>query len=126
MLNMAEQKGKPCSTFMVIQVPAWRPGSWPIRRRKRVFVSLALTDLGWDFPVSRQIAELYRVLATMSPSPVIEVNRAVAVAMAERPLAGLQLLDPLWDSMSDYYPFHLCPNSLERAYLRRRLDEMLG
>ncbi len=99
-----------------------------------------------DWP---QIAELYRVLASMSPSPVIEVNRAVAVAMTEGPLAGLRLLDPLWDTMNDYYPFHaaradllrrngereaaaeayqqaieLCPNSLERAYLQRRLSEM--
>jgi RNA polymerase sigma-70 factor (ECF subfamily) len=99
-----------------------------------------------DWP---QIAELYRVLASMSPSPVIEVNRAVAVAMTNGPLAGLHLLDQLWDAMNDYYPFHAaradllrrngereaaaeayqqaiesCPNSLERAYLQRRLSEM--
>jgi len=42
-----------------------------------------------------RIASLYRELATITPSPVIELNRAVAVAMAEGPAAGLALTDPL-------------------------------
>ncbi len=42
-----------------------------------------------------QIAALYRALAQVSPSPVIELNRAVAVAMAEGPAAGLQIIDRL-------------------------------
>jgi RNA polymerase sigma-70 factor (ECF subfamily) len=43
-----------------------------------------------DWP---QIAALYRLLACMAPSPVVEVNRAVALGMAGSPDAGLALLD---------------------------------
>jgi len=45
-----------------------------------------------DWP---QVSALYAELAAVSPSPVVELNRAVAVAMAEGPAAGLALLDPL-------------------------------
>jgi predicted RNA polymerase sigma factor len=45
----------------------------------------------------RQIAELYRGLAAVTPSPVVELNRAVAVAMAESPAAGLRIVDDLAD-----------------------------
>ena len=43
-----------------------------------------------DWP---QIARLYGHLATIAPSPLVELNRAVAVAMAEGPAAGLSILD---------------------------------
>jgi len=43
----------------------------------------------------RQIAELYRGLAALTPSPVVELNRAVAVAMADGPAAGLRIVDGL-------------------------------
>jgi len=68
-----------------------------------------------DWP---QIAELYRVLLRTRPSPVIELNRAVAVAMAEGPEAGLALLDGIEASgaLADY---HLLPAA--RADLLRRL-----
>jgi RNA polymerase sigma-70 factor (ECF subfamily) len=97
----------------------------------------------------RQIAALYNTLAVMVPSPVVEVNRAVAVAMAQGPTAGLALLHRI-EGVEEYYPYHvaradllrrtnqreaaadayeraitLCGNSAERAYLQRRLDEML-
>jgi len=42
-----------------------------------------------------RIAALYAALARLSPSPVVELNRAVAVAMAEGPAAGLALVDAL-------------------------------
>jgi predicted RNA polymerase sigma factor len=42
-----------------------------------------------------QIALLYRALAALAPSPVVELNRAVAVAMAEGPERGLQIVDGL-------------------------------
>ena len=45
-----------------------------------------------------QIALLYRTLARLDPSPVIEVNRAVAVGMADGPLAGLTVLTPVLDA----------------------------
>jgi RNA polymerase sigma factor (sigma-70 family) len=42
-----------------------------------------------------QIAALYQVLAALAPSPVVELNRAVAVAMAAGPAAGLEIVDVL-------------------------------
>ena len=44
-----------------------------------------------------QIVELYDVLMELAPSPVVTLNQAVAVAMAEGPLRGLELLKPLDD-----------------------------
>ena len=96
----------------------------------------------------KQIAALYNTLAVMTPSPVIEVNRAVAVAMAAGPSAGLALLRKI-EGVDDFYPYHvaradllrrlnereaaadayqraldLCSNPTERAYLQRRLEEL--
>jgi RNA polymerase sigma-70 factor, ECF subfamily len=42
-----------------------------------------------------RIAALYDALAEIAPSPVMELNRAVAIAMAYGPAAGLELVDPL-------------------------------
>jgi RNA polymerase sigma-70 factor (ECF subfamily) len=65
-----------------------------------------------------QIAVLYAQLAAMTPSPVVELNRAVAVAMAEGPAAGLVLVDAL--AASGALPgYHLLPAT--RADLLRRL-----
>lgn len=43
----------------------------------------------------RRIADLYAELGTIAPSPVVELNRAVAVAMADGPAAGLAVVEPL-------------------------------
>jgi RNA polymerase sigma factor (sigma-70 family) len=48
----------------------------------------------------RQIASLYAALATVSPSPVVDLNRAVAVGMAGDPEAGLVLVDAVADAPS--------------------------
>ena len=58
-----------------------------------------------DWP---QIAALYRELARIQPSPVVEVNRAVAVAMADGPRAGLAVLEPVLaaGTLSEYAPLH--------------------
>jgi len=52
-----------------------------------------------------QIASLYGVLARVAPSPVVELNRAVAVAMASGPAAGLAIVDTLRDepSLKNYH-----------------------
>jgi RNA polymerase sigma-70 factor, ECF subfamily len=60
---------------------------------------------------------LYGGLAEMQPSPVIELNRAVAIAMADGPAAGLALMAPLAARLDAYQPFHAA-----RADLLRRLD----
>lgn len=59
-----------------------------------------------DWP---RIAALYDALAQLAPSPVVELNRAVAVSMAFGPAAGLELIDELSGepSMKDY---HLLPS----------------
>jgi len=97
----------------------------------------------------KQIAALYETLVRMTPSVVVEVNRAVAVAMAEGPQVGLQRLDSLQEQAENFYPyqaaradllrrldrpqtaaeayqraFDLCPNPAQRAYFQRRLGEM--
>jgi len=65
-----------------------------------------------------QIAALYGELVRMMPTPVVELNRAVAVAMAEGPEAGLALVDEL-DASGALGDYHLLPAT--RADLLRRL-----
>jgi len=66
-----------------------------------------------------EIAALYGELARIAPSPVVELNRAVAVAMADGPLAGLALVDEI-DASGQLAGYHLLPAT--RADLLRRLD----
>ena len=68
-----------------------------------------------DWP---QIAALYGELARLDPSPVVEVNRAVAVGMADGPLLGLAVLEPVLTSgaLAAYAPLHAAhADLLERA-----------
>jgi predicted RNA polymerase sigma factor len=66
-----------------------------------------------------RIVALYDGLAQLTPSPVVELNRAVAIAMAFGPAAGLELVDALVAEGSlDGY--HLLPSV--RGYLLARLD----
>lgn len=52
------------------------------------------------------IAGLYRLLHERTPTPVVALNRAVAVAMAEGPEVGLELLAPLAEPLARYHLFH--------------------
>jgi RNA polymerase sigma-70 factor, ECF subfamily len=98
----------------------------------------------------RQIAKLYDRLVAMVPTPVVALNRVVAVAMAEGPAKGLLALDALEGSaLSGYYllpatradllrrlghhaeafeayraAIELAPTDAERRYLSRRLTEL--
>jgi RNA polymerase sigma-70 factor (ECF subfamily) len=67
-----------------------------------------------------RIVELYDVLQRASPSPVVELNRAVSVAMRDGPLAGLTLVDGILarGDLGDYYLAHAA-----RADLCRRLGK---
>ncbi|HKH30335.1 MAG TPA: RNA polymerase sigma factor [Gaiellaceae bacterium] len=94
------------------------------------------------------IAAVYEQLAALSPSPIVELNRAVAVAMADGPARGLELVDAL-DGLEHYRLLHstradllrrlerpaeaveayrraldLTTNETERAFLERRLQEL--
>jgi len=65
-----------------------------------------------------EIAALYAALVRIAPTPVVELNRAVAVGMAEGPEAGLELVDAL-DASGALAGYHLLPAT--RADLLRRL-----
>ena len=96
----------------------------------------------------RRISGLYARLAALDPSPVVELNRAVAVAMADGPQAGLERLDAI-EGLDGYHLRHsaradllrrlgrtreaaasyeraleLAGNPVERDFLRRRLGEL--
>ncbi|HEX2045085.1 MAG TPA: RNA polymerase sigma factor [Gaiellaceae bacterium] len=95
-----------------------------------------------------RIAALYGKLARVAPSPVVELNRAAAVAMAEGPGRGLALMDAI-DGLEEYHLLHaaradllrrsgrpgeaaasyrralaLVTNPVERSFLERRLAEV--
>ncbi len=67
-----------------------------------------------------QIVGLYELLAQITPSPVVELNRAIAVAMRDDAQAGLALIDDILmrGELADYYPAHAA-----RAELCRRLGQ---
>jgi RNA polymerase sigma-70 factor (ECF subfamily) len=75
--------------------------------------SAAAADTDWS-----AIATLYGLLARMQPSPVVELNRAVAIAMAEGPEHGLRLIDAI-EAQGDLHDYHLLWSA--RADLLRRL-----
>ena len=97
----------------------------------------------------REIVRLYGLLEELQPSPIISLNRAVAVAMAVGPRAGLALIDSLVPELSGYHLLHaaradllrrmgsgreaaksyeraleLVTNESERRFLERRLREV--
>ncbi|HEU5476979.1 MAG TPA: sigma-70 family RNA polymerase sigma factor [Gaiellaceae bacterium] len=103
----------------------------------------AIASLHYEEPTDwGEISLLYGRLAELSPSPVVELNRAVAVAMAEGARAGLELLDRI-AGLDGYYLYHstradllsrlgqpaareyeralsLAPSEVERDFLRGR------
>jgi RNA polymerase sigma factor (sigma-70 family) len=94
------------------------------------------TAPSWAATDWARIAALYRALARVAPSPVVELNRAVAVAMAEGPAAGLAIVDALRDvpslrrlgrfaeARAEYErALALTANRAEQAFLARRIDE---
>lgn len=71
----------------------------------------------------RRIADLYAELAEVTPSPVVELNRAVAVSMAEGPAAGLELVDELVE-LGTLPNYHLLPSVRgDFLYKLQRFDE---
>jgi len=105
------------------------------------------TSIDTDWP---QIVALYGELEQLVPSPVVSLNRAAAVAMADGPEHGLELIDAI-DGLDGYVSYHaaradllrrlgrveeaeqaykravaLAPEGPERTYLARRLGECAG
>jgi RNA polymerase sigma-70 factor (ECF subfamily) len=69
----------------------------------------------------KEIDSLYQVLETLQPSPVVTLNRAVAVWKLHGPEAALAMIDPLKSELDAYFYFH----GLRGALLKElhRLDE---
>jgi len=82
------------------------PGSYVLQAEIAACHALAHTPEETDWP---RIVTLYAALAQLAPSPVVELNRAVAVAMAFGPEAGLQLVDALTAERS-LARYHLLPS----------------
>ncbi len=122
-----------------------RPGPYQVQAAVAACHATAPDADATDWP---QIAALYAELARMAPSPVVDLNRAVAVAMADGIPAGLALVDELAESgrLDGYYllpatqgdllrrdgrfteavaayeaALELAPTDAERRYLRERL-----
>lgn len=124
------------------------PGPYQLQAAIAALHAQAATPGETDWP---QIAALYAELAKLNPSPVILLNRAVAIGMSEGPERGLTLIDSLGISgvLSEYYLLHaaradllrrsnrreaaaeayrralaLATNETERRFLQRRLEEL--
>jgi RNA polymerase sigma-70 factor, ECF subfamily len=125
------------------------PGPYQVQAAIASCHATAASPAGTDWAM---IARLYTLLAQLLPSPVVQLNRAVAVAMADGPAAGLRLLDALGSAdLAGYYllpatradllrrlgqrdgaaasyraALALAPSDAERRYLSRRLAEVTG
>jgi len=82
------------------------PGQYTLQASIAACHARALTPEATDWP---RIVELYTELARLTPSPVVELNRAVAVAMAFGPAAGLEIVDIL-TSEKLLEGYHLLPS----------------
>ena len=74
-----------------------RPGPYTLQAAIAACHVRAATAQATDWP---RIAQLYAQLAALTPSPVVELNRAVAVGMADGPAAGLAIVDTLLQDKS--------------------------
>jgi RNA polymerase sigma-70 factor, ECF subfamily len=127
-----------------------RPGPYQVQAAIAACHATAADPADTDWA---QIAVLYGQLARLVPSPVVELNRAVAVGMADGPAAGLALVEAL-AAAGELAGYHLLPatradllrrlgraaeaagayrealalatTDAERRYLTRRLDEVAG
>jgi len=95
-----------------------RPGPYQVQAAISSLHAEAPRPEDTDWP---QIAALYGRLVRMTPSPVVELNRAVAVAMADGPAVGLQLVEEL-RAAGELDQYHLLHAT--RADLLRRLGRM--
>jgi RNA polymerase sigma-70 factor (ECF subfamily) len=96
-----------------------RPGPYQLQAAINAVHSDARTAAGTDW---RQILALYDQLAAVTPTPVVALNRGVAVAEVEGPARALELIDQL--SLGGYHLFHATRADLLRRLGRR--DEAMA
>ncbi len=124
-----------------------RPGAYQLQAAIAAAHAAAGSAADTDWP---RVAALYGELAAVAPSPVVELNRAVAVAMADGPERGLALVDRI-SGLDRYRLFHatraelllragrageaepayrraleLAENPVDRRFLERRLADLPG
>jgi RNA polymerase sigma-70 factor (ECF subfamily) len=108
-----------CEGVALVEKALWsrRFGPYTLQAAIAAVHSEAATAAATDWP---QIVALYSALARAEPSPVVELNRAVAVAMRDGPAAGLELIDDILNrgELADY---HLAYSA--KADLCRRLGK---
>jgi RNA polymerase sigma-70 factor (ECF subfamily) len=92
------------------------PGPYQIQAAISALHARARSPRATDWP---QIAALYAELRRHVDSPIIQLNQAVAIAMATGPLAALHLLEPLAGELSAFAPYHLA-----RADMLRRTNQV--
>jgi len=122
------------------------PGAFTLQAAIAALHCQAARAADTDWP---QIVGLYELLERLQPSPIIALNRAAAVAMANGPQAGLALMETLAGELDSYHLFHaaradllrraglagdatrsyeralaLATNESERRFLERRLREL--
>ncbi|MGE0765973.1 MAG: RNA polymerase sigma factor [Hyphomicrobiaceae bacterium] len=123
-----------------------RPGPYQIQAAIAALHARAATAENTDW---QQIALLYGALERMSPSPVVTLNRAVAVSKVQGPAAALEMIEPLGPALATYFYFHgargsflaelgrtsqarqafgqaiaLAGSPAEAAHIRRELDRL--
>ncbi len=124
-----------------------RPGPYQVQAAIAATHARAATAAATDWA---GIDGLYLALERMQPSPVITLNRAVAVAKLHGPAAGLAMIEPLEKSLSGYFPYFgargafllqlgriqeargafdraiaLAGSAAEAAHIRRHLDRLM-
>lgn len=125
---------------------AGHPGPFQVQAAIAALHARAPRPEDTDWP---QIAALYTALHEMMPTPVVALNRAVAIAMADGAARGLPLVEALAGDLDGYFPFHaaradlllrldrraeaatsyrhalaLVTNATERTFIERRLKEL--
>jgi RNA polymerase sigma-70 factor (ECF subfamily) len=95
-----------------------RPGSYQLQ------AAILITHAGatsWDATPWDEIVPLYDALYLLEPTPVVGLNRALALAERDGPTAGLEALDALGDRLDGYHLFHAARGELLRR--QDRTDE---
>ncbi len=123
-----------------------QPGTYQIQAAIAALHARAATAADTDWT---EIELLYRMLESVEPSPVVTLNRAVALSKVQGPQAALDLIEPLGERLAGYFHYHglrggllaelercreardafgraiaLARTPAEAAHIRRHLDEM--
>ncbi len=103
---------------MVRALQSGRFGSYTLQAAIAAVHAVAASVKATDWV---QIVRLYDMLLERAPTPVVELNRGIAVAMRDSPEAGLALVDALFarGDLSDYLPAHAARADLNRRLGRR-------